>query len=68
MPEFVKVSEAAKLYGCTTQNLYKHIRKGNLRTYHRFGTRVVRVDELMELAEFVEPRGDKKRKIIEKKE
>jgi len=61
MPEFVKVSEAAKLYGCTTQNLYKHIRKGNLRTYHRFGTRVVRVDELMELAEFVEPRGDNRK-------
>ena len=66
-PEFVRISTAAKeIYGCTTQNLYKQIRRGNLRVYERFGHRVVKVEEVKELAEFIEPRGGD-RKFIPKK-
>ena len=37
-PEFVRISKAAKeIYGCTTQNLYKQIIRGNLKVYERFG-------------------------------
>ncbi len=66
-PEFVRISTAAKeIYGCTTQNLYKQIRRGNLKVYERFGHRVVKVEEVKELAEFIEPRGGD-RKFIPKK-
>ncbi len=66
-PEFVRISKAAKeIYGCTTQNLYKQIRRGNLKVYERFGHRVLKVEEVKELAEFIEPRGGD-RKFIPKK-
>lgn len=66
--EFMTVAKAAKeVYGCTRQNLYQHIRRGNLRTYERFGHTVVNVDEVKELADFIDPHGED-RKFIPKKE
>jgi len=73
--EFVSIREAAEtIYGCTTQNLYKQIRRGNLKVYERFGHAVVNVEEVKELADFIEPRGgdrkfkpQKNSKKVEKK-
>jgi len=66
--EFMRIREAAeKIYGCTVQNLYKHVRRGNLKTYRRFGHTVVNVQELRELADFIEPRGGDRKFIPKKK-
>jgi len=66
--EFVRIREAAeKIYGCTTVNLYKHIRAGNLKVYRRFGKPVVNIEEVKELAEFINPRGGDRKFIPKKK-
>ena len=66
--EFMRIHEAAeKIYGCTVQNLYKQVRRGNLKTYKRFGYTVVNVQELKELADFIEPRGGDRKFIPKKK-
>lgn len=49
----VTVIQAAEIYGCSRNNIYKHIRKGNLHTYKYFNTTVLKRTEVEELAQFL---------------
>lgn len=49
--DWITISSAAELYGCSYVNVYNHLRKGNLKSAKIKGTKHVRKSEVLKLKE-----------------
>ncbi|MBC8460867.1 MAG: helix-turn-helix domain-containing protein [Deltaproteobacteria bacterium] len=64
----MRVSEAAKIFGCTRQNLYWLISEGKLHTIKLYGLSLVDLKEVEKVRDEIKPRGMPRKKGREKEE
>ena len=62
----LRVSEAADVFGCTRQNLYRLIKEKKLKAYNRYGLTLVDIDEVERLKDEIIPRGVPRKKSEKK--
>ena len=55
--ELIRIPEAAKIYGCSRQNLYQLIDKGKLKAYEMYGLKLIDRGEVERLRDELKPRG-----------
>jgi excisionase family DNA binding protein len=58
----LRVNEAADIFGCTRQNLYRLIKEKKLKSYKRYGLMLVDIDEVERLKDEIIPRGTPRKK------
>ncbi len=58
----LRVNEAADIFGCTRQNLYRLIKEKKLKAYKRYGLMLVDVDDVKRLKDEIIPRGTPRKK------
>jgi hypothetical protein len=58
----MRISDAAKLAGCSRQNIHYHIDAGNLKLVIAYGVKLVNSQEIHRFFATVKPRGQKRKK------
>ena len=64
----LRVNEAADIFGCTRQNLYRLIKENKLKTYKRYGLMLVDIDDVKRLKDEIIQRGTPRKKTEKKLE
>ena len=59
--EWIRMTEAAKIYGCGRQWIYQLVDEGRLNTIMMFGLKLVNKSDVERLRDEVKPRGLSKR-------
>jgi hypothetical protein len=60
--KLMRIPEAAQIYGCTRQNLYRFIKEKQLKVYKRYGIKLVDVRDIERLRDEIKPRGIPRKK------
>jgi len=56
--KLIRIPEAAKVYGCSRQNMYRLVSEKKLKSYKRYGVTLVDKMEVERLKDEIKPHGN----------